>query len=363
MNKRLVTTLIAGVGALAVQPAFAANLNVYGVAHGSIDSSDDGVTSSTYISSNSSRLGFSGSQDMDGGVSAIFQFETGVDLTGAGTNDGNGGASTANQLFTTTRDAFVGISGGFGAVKLGRVGGLNQWVYDVNYFGDQVGDLGNVWGSTGLPGRISNTISYDSPNWGGFSGTLVFQPESGLPEKTEIGVLKINFAGLGDGDALKVGLGFISVGEGNSAAVPPSDHSATALTGSYDFGMFNIGAGYQSDSDIGGVSGKDSDSLTLGGAVKIGNGTIKLQYTTISPDETTPGTSEDAAQVAIGYDHALNESATVYVAFASTDNDAGASVSATNYGHGNNVGVAAAGQDPSSFSIGFVYKFGADVME
>lgn len=127
--------------------------------------------------------------------------------------------------------------------------------------------------------------------------------------------------------------------------------------------MFNIGAGVQLDSDIGGVSGKDSESFTLGGSVKLGNGTIKLQYTAISPDESTPGTSEDAAQVAIGYDHALNDSATVYVAYASVDNDAGASISATNYGHGDNVGVAAAGQDPSSFSIGFVYKFDAAVMK
>jgi predicted porin len=345
-----VTALIVGIGAIVVsQPVFAANVTVYGVAHGSVDSSDDGVNSSTYIASNSSRLGFSGGNDMGNGLSAIYQYESGLDLTGSGTNDGNGGpANAAGQLLTGTRDAFVGVSGDFGAVKMGRVGGLNQWVYDVNYFGDQVGDLGNLWGTAGLPGRVSNTISYDTPDMSGVTGTLVYSPEEGGTD-TDTTVLKVNYAM----NALKLGLGYLSVGNGNT-----NDQTSTALTGSYDFGAFNVGAGIQNDSDIGGVTGADSDSVTVGASAKVGdNGVAKLQVTSVDPE----GNNNDATQFAIGYDHAVTNSATVYVAYASTDNDAGATYPATNYGHGDNVGVNAAGQDPSSISIGFVYKFNADI--
>jgi len=52
------------------------------------------------------------------------------------------------------RDSFLGLrSHDYGSIQFGRVGGLNQWLYDYNLFADQVGDLGNIWGGDGLPGR------------------------------------------------------------------------------------------------------------------------------------------------------------------------------------------------------------------
>ncbi len=348
MKKRLVMTLIPVVGAMAAPAAMAASLNIYGVAHGSLDASDDGVNSDTYIASNSSRLGFSGDHDMGNGLTAIYQFETGVDLTGAGTNDGNGGSvHSTGQVLTGARDAFVGASGGFGTVKLGRVGGLNQWLYDINYFADQVGDLGNIWGASGVPGRVSSSISYSSPDISGFNGTLIYAPEEGVTNMDNT-ILKINYAM----DALKVGLGHATVGTGTS-----NDQSALALTGSYDFGSFDVILGFQSDGDMGGVVGADADSITFGARADVGAGAVKLQVTTIDPE----GNNNDATQFAIGYDHPVSDAATLNVAYASTDNDSGAMYGANNYGHGDSIGAAAAGQDPSSFSIGFVYAFNASV--
>jgi predicted porin len=60
---------------------------------------------------------------------------------------------------------------------------------------------------------------------------------------------------------------------------------------------------------------------------------------------------------AVGYDHSLAKGATVYIAYAKVDNDDNASFSATNWGHGKDVGVGAAGEDPSSISVGFIYDF------
>ncbi|MDO9203061.1 MAG: porin, partial [Hydrogenophaga sp.] len=62
-----------------------------------------------------SRLGFKGTEDLGGGLKANFVLEQGLQLdTGA---IGDGTAKTAGQAFS--RQSYVGLSGGFGEVKLG----------------------------------------------------------------------------------------------------------------------------------------------------------------------------------------------------------------------------------------------------
>jgi len=343
-------------GMMAASPAFALNLNIWGVGHLSVDNVDDGVDSAVHIASNSSRLAFSGDQDIDHNLKVVFQYENGVDLTGQGGDeaqggDGNGGpGNQSGGIFTNTRDAWVGLAGGFGTLHLGRVPGLNQWVYDYNLFADQVGDLGNIWGGTGLAGRVSNSIEYITPNLGPVVLKVVYAPDEGVDE-TEIAVFK------GDADfgGVKLGLAYMSQGQGVGA----QDHIAGALTGSYTVKAFSIGAGYQSESDIGGTSGADSDSFTVGGSVGLGkNGTLKAQYTAFSGT----GASTDAAQVAVGYDHSIGKNTTVYLAYASTDNDPNTNFTANNYGHGDAV-TPLDGNDPAAFSLGLVYKFNAAIMK
>jgi len=117
----------------------AADLALYGVGHLSYDAIDTGVSSSDYVHSNSSRLGIKGDQDLNDALSVYVQYESGVDLTGHGTGDGNGGASSTGQIFTRARDSFLGLrSHDYGSIQFGRVGGLNQWLYDYNLFADQV---------------------------------------------------------------------------------------------------------------------------------------------------------------------------------------------------------------------------------
>ncbi len=51
-----------------------------------------------------------------------------MDLTGQGGNDGNGGEEGNGTLFTEARDSVLGLVGGFGTLKAGKLPGLNQWV-------------------------------------------------------------------------------------------------------------------------------------------------------------------------------------------------------------------------------------------
>ena len=70
-----------------------------------------------------------------------------------------------------------------------------------------------------------------------------------------------------------------------------------------------------------------------------------------------------ASQWAVGYDYAWDKNTTLYVAYASTDNDAGASYTSYDWGHGDQgVPALVAGNSPSAISLGVVYKFDLGVL-
>lgn len=345
--KVLLSLLGLGVGTVLSAPVSALELSIYGVGHLSADSIDTGSDSSGYIHSNSSRLGLKGSHEVKG-AKILFQYESGVDLTGRGSGDGNGGANSSGQIFTRARDSFVGVEGVFGTVLFGRLGALNQWVYDYNLFGDQVGDLGNIWGGDGLPGRSDNAAKYRTPSFGGATFALTYVPDQGVNDANAyIGKAEYVTGGI------KLGGVYANFGNGASK----SDTKVAAMTASYDAGAFSVGGGWQRETDIGGTSNKDRDKYTLGTAVKLGDsGTIKAQYSKSNDLSNASNTSAD--QWAVGYDHAWDKNTTLYVAYAKTNNDAGASYTSYNYGHGDQgVTGLVAGNSPSAISIGLVYKF------
>jgi predicted porin len=346
--------LAACTGAAFSVPAAALDLSIYGVGHLSADKIDIGTNSSSYLHSNSSRLGFKGSHDLGNGLSVLAQYESGVDLTGNGTGDGNGGASSNGQIFTRARDSFIGVRGGFGTVRLGRLPALNEWLYDYNLFADQVGDLGNIWGGDGLPGRSDHAVSYRTPNFRGFSLGLTYVPTQG-GTNTSSYIAKGDYANGG----LKLGVAYANF---NKGATGTADNKAEAVTGSYDFGAFNIGAGWQRETGIGALSGADRNKYTLGAGVKAGsNGMVKAQYARAG--DVNGIANSDAKQWAVGYDHAWDKNTTLYVAYAKTRNGAAAAYTSYDYGHGDQgVPTLVAGNSPSALSIGVVYKFDLGIL-
>lgn len=318
----------------------ALELEFYGQGHLSADSVDDGDERSEYFASNSSRLGLRGSQDVGRDLAVVFQYESGADLTGQGGNDGNGGpAGHTRSVFTAARDSFVGLTGSFGTVRIGKLGGLNQWVYDYNLFADQVGDLGNIWGGSGLPGRVTSAGQYVTPEFGGFTLGVSYVPEEGADD-SDVVLVKADY----QLDALKLGAAFIDLGE---------DWSGYALTGSFDFGAMNIGGGWQRETSMGDIDGNDRNSYTLGAAFKAGDSTtIKAQVS----QSDAKFSDSDATQWAIGLDYQWNPALTLYVAFASVSNDDSVAFMANNYGKGDAV-EPAPGDNPNAFSLGIVYRF------
>ena len=122
---------------------------------------------------NNSRWGMRGTEDLGGGMKGLFVLEGGFQPdTGAFQIISNQGGA----LFG--RQAWVGLSGGFGTVGLGRqypayddLRAATNMVYDSNF-----ATTGTVWG-TGLrdyQNRSSNAIRYTSPDFAGFSGAVTY---------------------------------------------------------------------------------------------------------------------------------------------------------------------------------------------
>ncbi|EIJ45364.1 outer membrane porin [Herbaspirillum sp. GW103] len=120
-----------------------------------------------------SRIGFKGVEDLGGGLSALFQLETGFNNDNGALNGQDGTTGTTN-LFR--RKSIVGLSGGFGSVTLGRQTDFADTISaytSVNDFGSVVGAVGhNLDRLEGT--RTNNSIAYTTANLSGFTGNLIY---------------------------------------------------------------------------------------------------------------------------------------------------------------------------------------------
>lgn len=172
MKKQIIAASIAA--AVAAPAAMAGAPTVYGQINMSIDnvtidppvgSADgDGVQ----ISSNGSRLGVKGTEDLGNGLKAVYKIEYGVPVD----------STSKGQL--SGRDAYVGLAGSFGTVLLGRHDTPTKISQPTDFFNDGPADLKNVSVSanSSLSGgevRANNVLAYVSPSFNGlkFVGAVV----------------------------------------------------------------------------------------------------------------------------------------------------------------------------------------------
>lgn len=188
MNKKLMAVAVAGALAVpAVAFAQASSVQIYGRANLGIDTqSATGATaanadfkSRTRIFDSGSRLGVRGTENLGGGLQALFQIESGASLD-TGSALGQAGTANASAGTLASRDSWVGLAGSFGRVSFGR-----QSIFWVNGPHGQTGanhintDIGWYNGAafTGVA-RVSNVMAYNSPTWSGFNFTASYSPSS-----------------------------------------------------------------------------------------------------------------------------------------------------------------------------------------
>ncbi|HZW11607.1 MAG TPA: porin, partial [Noviherbaspirillum sp.] len=171
MKKSLLA--LAVLGAFAGAASAQTNVTIYGLVDASIERNDDnngpitwGMRDANSFNSgkNGSRLGFKGTEDLGGGLSALFVLESGFQVD-SGAMRGDGG------LFS--RQAYVGLQGGFGTVKLGHQYTPMHLALDtIDPFGTgMAGNIAYQFNNNGT--RMSNTVNY-SYSAAGFTGQAAY---------------------------------------------------------------------------------------------------------------------------------------------------------------------------------------------
>ena len=316
MNKRGLVMAVTAAMALGATFAAQAGVEVYGKARVSLDfiNNDDptpGNEDSTIsLSSNVSRLGFKGDEDLGNGLSALWQIEQQMDFdTGA--------------AFTSARNTYIGLSGGFGTVTAGR----NESAYRIvtqrlDVFRDTKADynaiIGNVMGTRVFDNRTSNVLSYISPDMNGFTlqGAYSLNRSSDdLPMTTSES--ERDLLGLGGSYAngpLYVALAYESLGNYSGG----DDASAYKLGASWNFGQGTEVAGVFESADIGGANG-ERDAWYLNASHKMGDNSIKAAVA--MADDLEGVDSSGATQFSLGGFHSFTKTTEVYVLYTVMNND------------------------------------------
>ena len=368
MQKKLIALAIASAFSA---PVFAdnANFTFYGVADVSYDSinTGDGTsaanggtavtgTSKRVVSSNVSKFGFKGSEDLGDGLAAIWQIEQQINIDDA-----------AKNTFAS-RNTFAGMKGGFGTVLLG--------IHDTPYklstrkldvFGDSIADnralLGAVTGTSAaaaFDGRQSNVLAYISPSMGGVTAAIA-----------TVNLKEANTTSAqGDGSALSLGVMYDvapfygAVGyEKHSLdyVTAGANESATKVGFGFSQDMFSVGAVYEKTSDNQGVAQENKyghNAYYLAGMLKMGLSAVKVAYGKAGVLGT--GASQiadsDATMLAVGYDHGLSKRTKLYALYSKISNGKGINYAFTqsSAAGSSNSGF---GTSPSVISLGMKHSF------
>jgi predicted porin len=314
---------------------------------------------------NSSRFGVRGTEDLGGGLKANFWLEGSVNTdngTGSASNTNNqvsGGnpsstctvtgatpnppatavtctsttSANGSQGFTFNRRMFVGLSGGFGELRLGRNYTPLFWqITNNDPFGTNgVGDT-KIYNLTGLQGggaitttvRASNALEYLTPP--GIGG-VYFHGMYALGENPSDNGANSN-PNSRDGNTVSARLGWAGGPADISAAVTQTHmfqtptltqgtYTGVAISGTLTFGNFKPMAQYvRNKIDLSGGNDPESDNWMLGLVWTIGPVDLRASYNKYN----LKNSSNDAQQFAIGPIYNLSRRTAVYATYAVMDN-------------------------------------------
>jgi predicted porin len=189
MQKKIVALAVAGLSTAAFAQT---NVTIYGVADlsgqgttisGAKDPAAPQTQGSTFnVQSNSSLIGFKGTEDLGNGIKAMFQAETNLNMNGGSTGVSLG---TSNSSFGALRDTFVGMSSKYGSGMMGYLStpfrsSLNS--FDVMPGATGTGQIENMmgemrFGGSGLAFDSSvraTAVAYAMPTLYGFDASIAY---------------------------------------------------------------------------------------------------------------------------------------------------------------------------------------------
>lgn len=328
MKKPLLALIaLSALGAWSGSAMAQTNVTIYGVVEMAIQHENDGRVSRTALDSGQfygSRIGFKGSEDLGGGLKANFQLENGF-------NADDGSLGQGGRLFG--RQSWVGLSGGFGALRMGRQSSpifIAADAFDPFDAGMVSGKAGQSTSGNGMLGifrtafRTDNTVTYLTPNLNGFNGSASYtfgeaagdtaaNRQMGLSASYENGPVYVGTAFHNTNDAL-----------GNTS-------KQALVGGTYNFGVVKAAVAYQKNTSA--LHTLDNKSWMIGVTVPVGTaGNILASFIRSTDDNVVAANA--GTQWALGYTYDLSRRTTLYTSYSRNSNDANSNIGGLAAGNG-----------------------------
>ena len=404
MQKKLLTLAVAG--ALGAPAVALAQVEVYGTIHMSLNYMDYGTSTAGApsvkkfdVASHASNVGVRGRESVGGGLTAWFQVETNASMERS-----NNIAHTSNFA---SRNSAVGMQGGWGNLFVGQW--TTPWadldalwgIGTVATYGPITSIIGRrettgaapnpncVNGGSGLGGtgtpptgvcdsvegaggvghpfwrRISNSVHYQSPVFGGLQVKLAYQTNQDKAEAAP-GVIaadpqmystSVTWSGMGG--RLRIGAAYDAHKEFTSVG---NTDTGYAVKGGWNFGFADVGAAYEFMEYKAAAGDCEAMQYGVQVAIPIGQGAIRGAYSQadeLDGPAAVCGVNNGAKQYNIGYDYRFSKRTQVGVGFAEIDNDPNAAFTWSGLSSANN-GLSItppAGTDVKIFFVNMIHRF------
>jgi predicted porin len=317
-------------------------VQIYGIVDASIGIEDvdaPGTDSRTVVSSgtqSTSRIGFRGTEDLGGGLKALFNIEAGYNV--------DTGASDTAGLFQ--RRAVVGLQGAFGTVTVGRE---YSPIAAVAMAGDPLGhgfygsNLSG-FGANRLSRRLSNSVNYKSNPMGGV-GVLATYSAGERQTDNPSGDL------MGVAVEYKNGPVYLGAGYHQVERLATGDDAEYAVSAGFTLGNgLDIRGSYMA-ADLTGPNNKFENYL-LGANFTAGPNKYFLAAHQQKFSNGAKGTGWTLA-----YSYALSKRTNLYSTYAHMRNNGRAAFGLNSAGGSIAPPATALGADPSVFNVGVRHSF------
>ena len=319
MKKSLVALALAGAFVSAAQ---AQSIEMYGIvdmgfvqesggptgpattppgAKGTVNKLTSGAQSGT-------RLGFKGTEDLGGGMKALFVLETGIAADKGGFNQNNGFA----------RQSFVGLQSDMGTVTMGRQ-------YTPYFLTMLVGDpfaagMAGAAQNMLMPSsniRMDNAVKYTSPVFSGFSAEVAYgfgeQPDSNGKSRQLGAFLSYSAA------PVNVRLGYLKKNTDTALTTPETkDVTNLILAANWDVKVAKLFAAVtNNDEAVYAPIRRKSQDYLIGAQVPFNKHTFIASYIYKDGDDSMTG---NANQVALGYTYTMSKRTNLYAAWGRINN-------------------------------------------
>lgn len=319
-------------------------VDFYTKIHLSTDYANDGDSTQTSLSNNSSRFGFQGTHQATPELGLYWRLEQKVYVD--------------ESYGRFANPAYAGVDTRYGKLQAGFMDTpYKSLISPFNVMDDTVGDVRGILGYSALGEDATRNLNVRARNalmaqksFNNVELSVLYSFDY-LAEGTNTGLDNNDYAGYSA--SLVYRNDKLLLGIANEHWQDPEGLSGIRLGARYDFGVFNSGLILeQIDSDLTAAYRRTAAAIDVQYRVNSKN-TAKIQFGYAGDYD---GTSDSgASQFAIGDYHSVSDDLTLYLIYSQLENDANARFRLGESGHGDIISPAY-GNDPWALSLGLSYR-------